>query len=355
MSIEWEGQRYRVDLAESESRRLTSIRKAQQETPLGEAIAGATPRNLSALTHSLAGVVYAIALGEPDSQATGGGQVWRRHRLGGFSSSPMESAAAWRLATEVFGGDGWHLTGSLLRLDVALAHLALRRLDPTEMPAPSSLSTMDRRSLARTIALMNGRGLTDADRDGVAGALARGRARVAALAAHPGALDAVAAEAPLSEWRLSAIRWLLAHDAARVPGSFTTLEVFRLGGGALGPGWGASGYALDGCFCLRMPDRAPWEEYTGRASTGQLATQLADVMLRTAEALSSRHLPALLTRDVAAFAMQDAIDMGPPAYFDDWLSLAYAARDLKDDRFDDYVAALTASGPLVPIPKSAPK
>jgi hypothetical protein len=354
-SVEWEGQRYRVDLAESESRRLTSIRRTQQETPLGEAIAAATPRNLSALAHSLTGVVYAIALGEPDSQATGGGQVWRRHRLGGFSSSPVESAAAWRLATEVFGGDGWHLTGSLLRLDVALAHLALRRLDPTEMPPPSSLSTMDRRSLARAIALMNGRGLTDADRDGVAGALARGRARVAALAAHPGALDAVAAEAPLSEWRRSAIRWLLAHDAARVPASFTLLELFRLGGGALGPGWGASGYALDGCFCLRMPDRAPWEEYTGRASTGQLATQLADVMLRTADALASRHLPALLTREVAAFAMQDAIDMGPPAYFDDWLSLAYAARDLTDDRFDDYVAALTASGPLVPMPKNAPK
>ena len=140
-----------------------------------------------------------------------------------------------------------------------------------------------------------------------------------------------------------------------MPASFTALELFRLGGGTLGPGWGAASYALDGCFCLRMPDRAPWEDYTGRASTGQLATELADVMLRTADALSSRHLPALLMRHVAAFAMQDAIDMGAPAYFDDWLSLAFAARDLTDDRFDDYVAALTASGPLVPVPKGAPR
>jgi hypothetical protein len=77
-------------------------------------------------------------------------------------------------------------------------------------------------------------------------------------------------------------------------------------------------------------------------------------MLRTAEALSSRRLPALLMRDVAAFAMQDVMDTARPAYFDDWLALAFAARDLKDDRFDDYVAALTASGPLVPL-KSVPK
>ena len=78
-------------------------------------------------------------------------------------------------------------------------------------------------------------------------------------------------------------------------------------------------------------------------------------MLRTAEALSARHLPAMLMRGVAAFAMQDTIDAGRLTYFDDWLSLAFAARDLKDDRFDDYVAALTASGPLVPVRKDVPK
>ena len=53
----------------------------------------------------------------------------------------------------------------------------------------------------------------------------------------------------------------------------------------------------------------------------------------------------------AAFAMQDAMDAARPGYFDDWLSVAFAARDLSDDRFDDYVAALTAAGPLIPVPK----
>jgi hypothetical protein len=352
--VEWEGRRYSVDLAQPELRRLTLIRKGQRETSLDAALASATPRNMSALSYSLAGLVYAAAIGEPDSQASSGGAVWRRHRFGGVRQNPGESLVAWRIATEVFGAGEWHLTGSLLRLDLALAHLALRRLDPTEMPAASLLSTMDRRTLARTVALMDPRAISDEARDALVTALARGRERVASLVAHPEALDAVAEQAALSEWRLSAIRWLLTHDATRVPGAFTTLELFRLGGGSPAPVWGAAAGPLDGCFCLRMPDATAWEEYTGRASTGQLGTQLADVTLRTAEALAARHLPSLLTRDVAAFAMQDVLDLARPAYFDDWLSVAFAARDLKDDRFDDYVAALTAAGPLVPL-KNPPR
>jgi hypothetical protein len=354
VSVEWEGQRYSVDLAQSELRRLTLIRRGQRETALDEALAAATPRNMSALSYSLKGLVYATAIGEPDSQASNGGAVWRRHRFGGITQNPGESLVGWRIATEVFGVGEWHLTGSLLRLDLALALLGLRRLDPTDMPAASSVSTMDRRTLARTVALMDPRAISDEARDAAVAAVARGRERVASLAAHPEALDAVSAQAALSEWRLSAIRWLLAHDATRVPGAFTTLELFRLGAGSPAPAWGAAAGPLDGCFCLRMPDATAWEEYTGRASTGQLATQLADVTLRTAEALSARHLPAMLTRDVAAFAMQDVMDLARPAYFDDWLSVAFAARDLKDDRFDDYVAALTAAGPLVPV-KNAPR
>lgn len=352
--IEWEGQRYSVDLAQAELRRLTLIRKGQREVSLDEALASAAGRHIPGLAYSLTGLVYAAALGEPDSQAASGGAVWRRHRLGGIAQNPGESLVAWRVAIEVFGAGEWHLTGSLLRLDLALAHLGLRRLDPTDIPVASLLSSMDRRTFARTLALMEPRAISDDARDAAVAALARGRERAARLVAHPEALDGVAEQAALSEWRQSAIRWLLAHDAARVPGAFTTLELFRLGGGSPAPAWGATIEPLDGCFCLRVPDRAAWEEYAGRASTGQLATQLADVTLRTMEGLAARRLPALLTRDVVAFAMQDVMDLARPAYFDDWLSVAFAARDLKDDRVDDYVAALTAAGPLIPV-KNAPR
>jgi hypothetical protein len=355
--IDWEGQQYSVDLAQSELRRLTSIRRAQEEPPLEDAIATATSARLSPVVNSLEALVYAMALGEPDSQASNGGQVWRRHRIDAAPSRSGDSAPAWRVATELFDTGGWHVTGSLLRLDLALAPLSLRRIDMTDMPGPSSISTLDRLTLARTVPLMDPLAIGDEARDAAAAALARGRGRVADLAAGhspAGAMDAIATQAPLSEWRLAGIRWLLAHDAARVPGAFTELELFRLGGGMPAPGWGAVADPLDGCLCLRMPDFAPWEEYTGRSATGQLGSQFADVMLRTAEGLSTRHLPATLMRNIAAFAVQDAMDAGRPGYPDDWLSLAFAARDLKDDRFDDYVAALTASGPLVPV-KTVPK
>ena len=352
--IEWEGARYSVDVAQPERHRLAVLRKRQPEPSLSEALAAATARNMSALSQSLTALVYALAVGELDSPVSNGGAVWQRHLLRG-NTDASEGLSAWRLATEVFGADGWHLRGSLLRLDLALAHLALRRIDPTQVPAPFSMSTLDQRSLARSIVLIEPNTIGDAARDAVAGAIARGRGRAADLAAHPDALDRIAADAALSEWRVSAVRWLLANDAARVPDAFTTLDLFRLGGGTPAPGWGAAGDALTGCYCLVFPARTAWEEYTGRAASGQLGGQLADVMLRTAEALSARRLPAVLIKDVAAFAMQDVIDTAGPAYFDDWLAVAFAARDLKDDRFDDYVAALTASGPLVPVRKNSPE
>src|SRR5215211_7905376 len=108
-----------------------------------------------------------------------------------------------------------------------------------------------------------------------AAAIARGRARVAEAAGHPQsgdsatALEGVAADAALSEWRRSGLRWLAANDPARVPGGFTLLELFRLGGGKAVPGWGAAADAIGGGYSLRMPDRTPWEEYAGRPSSGQ--------------------------------------------------------------------------------------
>ena len=268
-AVEWEAERYSVDLAQPELRRLTVLRKRQQESPLGEALAAASVRNMSALSQSLTALVYALALGEPDSPAANGGAVWRRHLLRG-NTDTSDGLSAWRLATEVFAGDGWHLRGSLLRLDLALAHLALRRIDPTHVPAPFSISTLDQRSLARTIALIEPRTIADGARDAVAGAIARGRGRVADLVSHPDALDRIGLDAPLSEWRVAGIRWLLANDAARVPNAFTTLELFRLGGGTPAPGWGGAGDALTGCYCLNFPAHMSWEEYTGRGSSGQL-------------------------------------------------------------------------------------
>jgi hypothetical protein len=349
--VTWEGQTYHVDVVQPELQRLTRIRNSEDEVPLDTALEAATTRDMKALAFSLQGIVYAGALAEADAQAVAGGPVWRRHRFSSSSAAGQsETGGAWRIATEVFGSGDWHLSGSILRLDVALAHLGLQRLDITEIPAGSQMSTKDRQTLAISVALIDPLAVTDAQRDEVAAAIRRGRERVAALAREPERFDAIARDAALSEWRQTAVRWLIANDNGRVGAAFTILELFRLGRTAEEPvpaGWGAASSAQDGCLCLRMPSHDAWEEYIGRASTGQLATQLADVMLRGAELLAARGLPARLIRAVTAFAMQQVIDTAAPAYFDDWLSVAFAARDLSDDRFDDIVAALTASGPLV--------
>jgi hypothetical protein len=351
-AIEWEAQRFRADLASPELRRLTTLREGQEEPSIEKVLAHATGRDLGALAHSLMALVYADALGEPDGQPAAAGAVWRRHRFEGNHGGEAGRPVAWRIATEVFSPAGWHLAGSVLRLDLALAPLALRRVDSTEMPTPSVLPANSRRTLALSVALIDPRALADVERAGIAAALARGRARAAALAKDPSGFEAAAADAGLSEWRTTAARWTLsAGSAPAVADAFTLLELFRLGGGRAPASWGTAAAPVDGCLCLQFPERTAWEDFAGRPSTGQMATQLADILLRTAEALAARRLPALLGRDVAAFAMQDVLDRARPAYFDDWLPVAYAVRDLRDRQFDDYVAALTVAGPLVPLPR----
>jgi hypothetical protein len=348
--IEWEGQRFHVDLAGAELRRLTTLRASQEEVSIAHALAGATARDFTALAHSMTALVYADALGEPEGQPAAAGAVWRKHRFEGNHGGDGARPLAWRLATEVFAPQGWHLAGSVLRLDLALAPLALRRLDSTEMPMPSALPASSRRTLALSVALIDPRALADGERDAIAAALARGRARAVALIEDPSGFDRAAADAGLSEWRANAARWTLGAGSSRAVASvFTLLELFRLGGGQPSAAWGAAAVPVDGCLCLRFPEPAAWEDFAGRPASGQMAAQLADVMLRTADALAARRLPAVLARDVVALAMQDAIDRARTAYLDDWLPVAYAVRDLTESQFDDYVAALTVDGPLVPI------
>jgi len=72
-------------------------------------------------------------------------------------------------------------------------------------------------------------------------------------------------------------------------------------------------------------------------------------MLRVAEALAQFHLPAVLAPAVAGYAMQDVIDRAQPAYPDEWPAFSRAVLDLTNDRLTDYIAALAAGGPLLPV------
>ena len=81
---------------------------------------------------------------------------------------------------------------------------------------------------------------------------------------------------------------------------------------------------------------------------------MADLKLRVLEELDNRHLPAALARGVLASALHDYLEEARPVHGDDWFTLARQADRVPADRFDDYVAALTAGGPLVPLASAAP-
>jgi len=107
--------------------------------------------------------------------------------------------------------------------------------------------------------------------------------------------------------------------------------------------------AASGCLCtaLQIPSRLA--TLGGRPQLGLTATVVADLHLHIAMMLKELQLPAALARLVASGAMQDFIDHVRPLDDADWLTLARAARTIARDRIEDYLAAATAVGPLVPV------
>jgi len=430
-AIEWEGQRYRLDLAAAERRRLTRIREKQGRPTLDTAVAlaslaarasspdadlaalvaelrkvvpdlppdrgsddgtfryddrGRTPaevveraaetlsisrapkdrskaaaamepvRDLSdaLMAEALLSFAYAIDLGDPDGAVLLAGNPVRRHDFGlTLPEADARARAAWTVPKqEVAPGVPWHVSGSALGLDIGLATLLLRRIDASLVGAAPRLSSNERQTFATTVALMNPYALTDADRDRIAAAIARGRQRVAGFAADQAGFAAAAAEMLLDGERRRAIGWMAKHEPDRVVSMFSLSELLRLGGGADVAAldqWGTASYATAGCACLAMPSPGAWRRLLGRPQLGLLATAVADLNLHVALTLRDLHLPAAIERHVLAAATQDFIDEVEPNSSDDWLTLVRAAQRIGRERIEDYVAAVAADGPLAPI------
>jgi len=303
------------------------------------------------LADALASIVYAIDLGEPDGPALASGNVALRHDFGLAKRrvAPWQRLAAWEPPVEEVGG-GWHVRGSLLGLDVALARFALRNLTAEGMPPMPALNANERRTFAESAVLIDPNALGDETLGAIVGAIGRGRRRVAELAADPGRLDEVADDARLSGWRREAIRWALANDPETVARSFSRLELVWLGGPVDEPlqAWGMSAVPLSGCRCVDLARPGAWEDYAGRPMTGQLATRIPDLNLRIAEEMVRLRLPARLVPGVLRVATNDLIYEAQPAHYDDWLAVVRYVEDVPAERFVDYVSSLTAGGPLVP-------
>jgi len=360
--IEWEGLKYRLDLAAAEHQRLMEVR-AQLESPgLDAALESAQPEQIA---DALMAIVYAAALGDPNGQAMLGADIITRHDFGLTAPAPTRNAAAaWVLPREHVGdGLAWRVQGAMLGLDISLARLALRRLADNEMPVEPTINLNDQLSIARTVFALDAGDLTDAHRDRIVAAIERGRARVAAAAGirqpQKGvastnqaitALLALAAEAHLSAASRESLPWLANRSPESISALFVLRDLLWLGRPELSQAeldrWGVYSEGLTGRLVTAMPTAAAWEDFGGRPEGGVMGTQSPDLVLRLILETARLKLPGQLVPSLLTFAAQDYWHDVEARFPDDWPAMARQALALSPSRVEDYVAALAGNGAL---------
>jgi hypothetical protein len=146
------------------------------------------------------------------------------------------------------------------------------------------------------------------------------------------------------------LHWTLAHDPGRLSSLFTMTDLLTLGGGkpAAFDAWGMVMLHAGGCVCSRLLPPDAWPMLTGRPQLGTIAAGVADLHLQVAVMLKELNLPAALARVILSGAVQDFVDDVRPMDDGDWLALSQRARIMSRERLEDYIAAATATGPLVP-------
>jgi hypothetical protein len=309
------------------------------------------------LARGLKEFVYAAAMGQADRAPISADTAASRHDFG-LQSSITRHTGPWRLP--VAGGDpvrGWRVTGSLLGLDVRLADFALVRLSAKPPRRRPTLNDEDRRAFVESVALIDAATLSDQDRDTIAAAIRKGRARVAALRTTDDATT-VADEIRLSSVRRVLLAWNVAHDPARVATFFSPSELLWLGmaNEPIAPAlqaWGAPSEGRLGCLCLQMMDHRPWEPLTGRWGSGIFASGFPDLNLRLAELLADMQMPAALLASVLGAATLDFVNSVSSRDEDDRRGLVEFVQALTPERLEQYLALLTTDGPLVPVSGTA--
>jgi hypothetical protein len=304
------------------------------------------------LAQALMSIAYAADVGDPDGAVLLADDVSLRHDFGfGIKDGEMRQRMAWGVPRpEVNPGVPWHMSGSLLGLDIGLAPLALRRLNYERVLEAPKLTSNERDTFAISVSLLNAFDLRDADRDRVAEAIDRGRRRVAALIGDPAAFERAADELAIEGWRRRAVRWMLAHETDRVATMFSLTELLALGGGYAPElhRWGMAMLVAEGCPCSRLTPPGRWSTLLGRPPLGLTASAVADLHLQAAIMLKELRLPAALAKIVLSAATQDFIDEVRPTDDADWVTMVRTVRLMTRERIEDYIAAATAAGPLIP-------
>jgi hypothetical protein len=308
------------------------------------------------LASVLSAIVYAPLVGARGSQALLGGDPSPLHDLGLAEVEPGTSTlAAWRLPVEERAPTtGWHVRGSLLGLDLALGRFALRRVSNDEVPPAPRITDAERFALTEPVLLLSPFDQSEEGRDALLAALARGRASLADARTSADELRQVAATVGLDEWRMEMLPWMAEHEPDRIPELWSLAELVRLGSAdARGTdsfdAFGSSMWSVRGELACRFPWRQPWTTLAGRKGIRVVAGLMPDLTIAVAEALAALKLPARLSAGVLTVATQDLLDTVRMNHADDWLALVDGVQRIAGRPFEDYVAALTYDGPLIPI------
>jgi hypothetical protein len=324
------------------------LKRAARVAPAIEELGG------EMLGDALLSLAYAAELGDPEGAAMLARNVALRHDFGfGRTDAEARARTVWSVPRQDFlPGVPWHVTGSVLGLDIALAPLSLTRISPDRIADVPRLPSNEREAFAISVALMNPRRLLDADRDAIAAAISRGSQRVDMMAAGRAPFEPIGDAIGLDGWRRRAIPWMLTNDQASIPSMFSLVEFLTLGGGAGDAdldAWGTTALQSVGCACTRMASPVRWRLMSGRPQMAFMAAGIPDLNLYVAVLLAEMHLPASLARTVLAAAALDFTEDAKPSDPNDWWTVARAARAIPRERIEDYIAAAAAvDGPLVP-------
>jgi hypothetical protein len=306
----------------------------------------------SLLGEALLAWAYAADIGDPSGTALLARNVALRHD---FGSSRVDGASLlsgpWALPRQSFlPGVPWHISGSVLGLDLAMASMALRRAGLDGILQAPQIPSNERQAFPVGVALLDPSRLRDTDRDAIASAIATGRARVEAVARGDAPLKPVARAISMDGWRRREIRWMLEHDREAIPSKFALVDLLVLGGaGQLDlNSWGLAANDSYGCLCTKLIPTRAWRLFGGRPRLGLMASFVSDLNLRVAMMLAELQVPSELAKAVLAAAVLDFINSAEATDPNDWWALSLAGRQVSRERIEDYVAAAAVDGPLVP-------
>jgi hypothetical protein len=343
--LDWEGLTYTISHLAAERERLRRMFAVIGLPGIANALASGRDADMA---RTLTIIAYGIALGDPAGPVTLAPEVATRHD---FRAESTVDVRSWQPPNEVQAvHTPWHVQGSLIGLDLALARVALRHLAEDQLPSAPTLTTNDYATLARTTVSMASGTLADDDRDRIAAAIERGRQRVIAAGHEASALRALAHEVNVSTTTLQLLPWLLANTPEAVDSVFSLRDLLWLGEPDVAPErlnrWGMLTQSIDGSWRSAMGEPRPWEEFAGRSEVGAMMTQVPDLILRLVEGTATLKVPAALIPDMMRFAVQDVWYGTQTRFADDWPAMVKEPLRISIGRIEDYVAALAGSGPL---------